>query len=199
MKKQTLYISLMILCFFSAINSQTATDSLIKSLEFKTISQADYTYYLLKETQRLTNEIESDSTFFKKRGLTLKSYCDQVCESYLIEDKTDKKLWLPASFDQGILGITFSPSKDYLMVFSSYDRPDYDNYYEYRADIFIYKITKSKGLELLDFYFNFYTKDWSIEDIVWIDNSSIALKIYEEGRFGNGENLRFKYFKTSFK
>ncbi|WP_458627336.1 hypothetical protein [Winogradskyella sp. PC D3.3] len=184
---------------YNSVKAQTEIDSRNRDLDFKSISETDYTSYLLKETERLTNAKESDSTFFKKRGVTLKSYCDQICETYLTDDITGEKFWLPASFDQGILGTAFSPNHNYFMVFGSYDGPDYNHYYDYRADIHIFKITKNKGLNLLEFYFSFYTKEWSIEDIVWIDNATIALKIYEDGRFGDGEHLKFKYIKTSIK
>tara|TARA_R110002049_G_scaffold199382_3_gene369498 strand:+ start:2951 stop:3529 length:579 start_codon:yes stop_codon:yes gene_type:complete len=187
------------LCLAVNLSAQTEKDSLYIDLNFKSISKVAFTDYLLKDVKRVTNEKESDSTFFKKRGLTFIEYCDQICESGLKEDETGKELWIAGSFDLGALSISFSKDRTYLLVCSSYDGSDYDNYYDFRADINIYKVTNNKGLKGIQPYLIFQTKDYSIEDIVWVNKNTLAIKIYTEDRTGNGENLKFKYLKTSFK
>lgn len=194
------YLTFSFILFFALhLSAQSETDSLIVDLKFKSISKEAFTNYLLKDVKRVTNEKESDSTFFKKRGLTFIEYCDQICESGLKEDTTGKELWIAGSFDQGALSISFSQDRTYLLVCSSYDGSDYDNYYDFRADINIYRITDEKGIDGIQPYLIFQTKDMSIEDIVWVDKNTLALKIYTEDRYGSGENLTFKYLQTSFK
>ena len=187
------------ICYIFNLSAQSETDSLYVDLNFQPITKAEYTDYLLEDVKRIINQKESDSTFFKKRGLSFIEYCDQICESGLKEDKTGKELWIAGSFDQGALSISFSIDRTYLLVCSSYDGSDYDNYYDFRADINIYKITDTKGINGIQPYLIFQVKDWSIEDIVWVDKTTLALKIYREDRYSSGENLKFKYLKTSFK
>jgi hypothetical protein len=180
------------------INAQDATDSISRNLNFKSISEETFNNYLLRDAKRIKNEKESDSTFFKKRGLSFIEYCDQICESGLKEDTTGKELWIAGSFDQGAISISFSQDRTYLMVCSSYDGSDYDNYYDFRADINIYKISDTKGIDGIQPYLVFQTKEMSIENIVWVNKNTLALKIYTEDRYGSGENLTFKYLQTSF-
>ncbi len=47
-------------------------------------------------------------------------------------------------------------------------------------------------------YLNFSKKDWSIADIVWVNNKTIALKIYVEQHGGDGIDVQFKYYKKEF-
>lgn len=77
------------------------------------------------------------------------------------------------------------------MVCSSYDGSDYDNYYDFRADINIYKITDPHAINGVLPYLT--------DDIVWGDKNTLALKVYTKNRTDNGKNLNFKYLKTSFK
>jgi hypothetical protein len=194
------YLTFSFILFFTLhLSAQSETDSLLVDLDFKSISEDTFYDYSSKAIKRIKNEKESDSTFLKKRGLTFIDYCDQICESGLKEDATGKELWIAGSFDQGALSIAFSQDRTYLMVCSSYDGSDYDNYYDFRADINIYKITDAKGIDGIQPYLIFQTKDMSIADIVWIDKNTLALKIYTEDRYGSGENLTFKYLQTSFK
>jgi len=154
------------LLFILKLSAQSDLDSLYRNLDFKSISKIEFSNHALKAGKRITNTTVSDSTFFKKRGLSILDYCDQVCESGLRNDKTGEQLWIAGSFDQGALSITFSPNRKYLLVCSSYDGSDYDNYYDFRADINIYKVTDLMGLDAIKPYLIFQTKDWSIEDIV---------------------------------
>ena len=62
--------------------------------------------------------------------------------------------------------------------------------------IFVFKITKEFGLKGIQPAYKFFTKDWSIADIVWINNKTIALKIYEEQHEGDVIDVYYRYFKT---
>lgn len=130
--------------------------------------------------------------------LNLKSHsdCDQVCETYLTEFDSNDRMYLPADYDAGILGASFSPDCKNLIVYSTYDGPDYHNYYENRAEFYVFKIVGTHGLRSLQPTFKFSMKDWSIKNLVWINNNEIGLKLYSESRFGDGSQLDFKYFKA---
>jgi hypothetical protein len=80
-------------------------------------------------------------------------------------------------------------------VCSSYDGPDYADYYEDRAVLFIFNITKEYGLKGIQPGCKYFTKDCSIADIVWVNNKTIAIKIYDEQHGGDEIDVQFKYFK----
>jgi hypothetical protein len=106
---------------------------------------------------------------------------------------------LPCNHDQGILGLKLSPSCNQFIIYACYDLPNYYDYYEFRAEIFGFNIAQGKGLETITPSFEFVTKDWSITDLVWIDDKRIALKVYIDGIPSGGNNFGYKYFKTNLK
>lgn len=118
-----------------------------------------------------------------------------MCEDYLLDHDTDEKLLIPSSYDAGMQGLLLAPSKERLLIFSSYDGPDYQNYYEYRAEILLYAIAKNKGLNGLKPTHVFHSLDWSIEDMYWISDTSLALKIYKGARIGDGSTMAYDYLK----
>lgn len=121
-------------------------------------------------------------------------YCHEICESFLLDHTNNKKMMIPSSYDQGVLGMSFSPSNKKWMVYSSYDGPDFDNYYYYRAEIFFYTIDLYQGIDGIHYYGAYLTKDWSISEVYWIDENAIALKMYQENRWGDGSNVHYSYF-----
>lgn len=133
-----------------------------------------------------------ENGFIPGYGLKIKTECEQICESYLIDIKARKKMFLPSSFDQGLIGMRFSPSCNQFYVFSSYDGPDYEDYYDYRAEIMIFSIVPSEGLQSIKLTLDKEFREWSIESVVWINDTILALKVYED----HGEN--FKYYKAEF-
>ena len=164
-------------------------DSLFMDLEMISISENEY--------QKLHDaKTKEPIDYYKNLGLDTKTDCDQICETYIFETNSDKKMYLPSSFDAGILGITFSPSGNKLLVYSSYDDPDFDDYYFYRADFYIYSIGKKPGLEALQLFGNYYSMDWSIEDMIWVNDQTVALKVYKGQRSMAGTEGGYSYLKT---
>lgn len=191
--KKLITTSLLLLSSFGFLKAQENTDSLLLDLDFIETSVDDF----LKSKSFYNESLSYDYTKNLKRlGVDILHSCDEICESYLVEKTTREKMWLPSNYDAGILGFNFSPSGNFLMVYSSYDGPDYDNYYEYRAEIFIFSVGKEKGLKAIKLYGSYYTKDWSITDIVWGNNNTIALKVYEGERRGDGIEGDYKYLKA---
>ncbi|MBK9048419.1 MAG: hypothetical protein IPL74_17615 [Bacteroidetes bacterium] len=134
--------------------------------------------------------------FVEGSGIYVRQFCDEICETYLYEHKTNNRTMLPSDYDSGILGMLFSPSCKQLLVYSSYDGPDYDKYYDHRAELFIFKVAHGEGLNGIRQKLQYYTKLWSIEKLIWVTEKSIALKIYEGEKHGDDTLINFKYYLT---
>ena len=169
-------------------------DSLFVDIDsiFQEIPLSEFQRY--KNNYKLSCEIDSGH-FIKGSGLNVLHVCDEVCDTYLEEKSSNKILLMPSGYDAGILAMSLSQDCNKLLVCSSYDGPDYADYYEDRAVVIIFKISKEYGLKGIQPAFKFFTKDWSIADIVWVNNKTIALKIYEEQHGEDGIDIQFKYFK----
>lgn len=148
-----------------------------------------------KEFNKITNALDKN-VFFKRKGLLLEHYCKDICETYLFDKKEGVKLVLPSGYDRGIIGLIISPSYNQFIVYSSYDGPDYMNFYGHRAEVFGFTIAKGQGIQIIKPTFKFYSEDWSIEEVIWANDNEIAFKAYEESRsLANQDNLNYKYFK----
>jgi hypothetical protein len=172
-------------------------DSLFADLDSNFLEISSDKFHRYKDNYKVSCEIDSGH-FIKGSGLNVRHDCDEVCETYLEEKSSNRILLMPSGYDAGILAMSLSPACNKLLVCSSYDGPDYANYYEDRAVIFIFNITKEYGLNGIQPVFKFFTKDWSIADIVWVNNKTIALKIYVEQHGGDGIDVQFKYYKKEF-
>lgn len=172
------------------------SDSMFVDLEFglNEISKSDYQN---AQKNYKTSCAKDTNGFVKGKGLILGHYCEEVCDTYLIDKKTKIKLLLPSSYDQGIMGLLISPKCNQFIVFSSCDGSDYTDFYDFRAEIFGFTITKEQGLQAVKPAFMMSTKDWSMEKVIWISENEIAIKAYNEDRnLSNEDCLDYKYFKV---
>ena len=171
-------------------------DSLYRKLDLELNEITELEYKRFEKIYKLNCSVDTGG-FISGYGLSVKSACDEICETYLIESKSRNKILLPSSYDGGIAGLTFSPSCNQFIVFSSYDGPDYVEYYSDRAEIFGFKVTTDKGLKAVKPAFIYFSKDWSLENLVWINDSTIALKTYAENRSAkNQDHLHYMFFKA---
>lgn len=172
-------------------------------LDFKEISEKDYIQFekQYKTVCTLDSGDNIRGSFIYGSGIYSDLECDgiSVCEKYLIEKATNKRLFLNTSFDRVVTGVFVGPSCDKMIFYSTYDGPDYNNYYDHRAEFFIMSVNTNNGLNGIKPFYKYYTNDWSIEDLCWVNDKSIALKIYEENRWGDGSRVKYKYFKTDIK
>ena len=172
-------------------------DSIFYDLKFdaKEISKDKYNDH----EKKLISTCSIDTNgFIKDKGLILERFCKEICELYLIDEKKKIKLVLPSNFDGGIKGLVISPDCNQFLVYSSYDSADYTKYYENRAEVYGFAITQGQGIQTIKPTFKFYTKNWSIANVIWISNNEIALKVYEESRSAeNQDKLNYKYFKST--
>ena len=172
------------------------SDSLYSKLEleFKEVSKNEFQSYKRKYKTECTLD---SGNFISGSGLYVSRKCDEICETYLSERTTNRKMLLPSTYDAGVLGMLLSPNCGNLIVCSSYDGLAFEDYYEDRAEVFVFTVTTGKGVKGIKPSFKFFTKDWSIEDLTWVSDNSIALKTYEENRtINNQDNLHYKYFKA---
>jgi hypothetical protein len=171
-------------------------DSLYSNLELNLteISKNEFQSYNGKYK---TSCVLDSGQFISGSGLYVIQDCKEICETYLAERNTNKKMLMPSSYDAGILKMLLSPSCKQLVVCSSYDGPDYGNYYEYRAEIFLFNVSTGIGLKGITPSINYYTKDWSINNLTWVDENTIALELYNGTRGSNEDNLEFRYFKSN--
>ncbi|WP_316804107.1 hypothetical protein [Pedobacter nototheniae] len=162
-------------------------------LNFTEISKNEFQSY---KQRYKTGCVLDSGNFIRGSDLYVSRHCNEICETYLSERTTNRKMLIPSSYDAGILTMLLSPACNKLIVCSSYDGPDYRNYYKHRAEIFVFKVTTGIGLKGIKPALKFYTKNWSIEDLTWVDDKIIALKIYEEAKLGDGSGIHYKYYKA---
>jgi hypothetical protein len=165
--------------------------SLFKDLKltFRDISEKQFDEYLSEDTP--------EDCQFSDLNLKADHFCDEICVTILKEVHSHQRMFLPCSYDSGILNLSFSPDCQKLMVCSSYDGPDFENYYDHRAEFYVFGISGSDGLNSLSPLFQFATKEWSIDKLVWINSHTIGLKIYTEQRTGDGSQTNYQYVETT--
>lgn len=177
-------------------------DSMNDKIERKTVNlELNITEISKKEFQSYkakykTSCVLDSGEFISGSGLYVIHDCKEICETYLAERNTNRKILMPSTYDSGILKMLLSPSCNQLLVCSSYDGPDYGNYYEYRAEFFLFNVSTGIGAKGITPSLNYYTKDWSINNLTWVDENTIALELYNGTRTGNEKNLKFRYFKS---
>ncbi len=130
-------------------------------------------------------------------GFFVQNECDEICEDYLVDSVAHLKMQLPSDYDAGILGLSASPDCNLILVYSSYDGPDYLDYYENRAEFYLFRLTEDKTLDKVKPVLKYGTKDWSINHIIWINDNTIALQLYQKQRWDDKTDLDYRYFETT--
>ncbi|MBL7915441.1 MAG: hypothetical protein JNL49_10395 [Bacteroidia bacterium] len=166
-----------------------------KDLVLTEISEKEFQKFLSE--YKISCKIDSGK-FVEGSGIYVRQFCDEICETYLYEQKTNNRLILPSDYDSGILGMLFSTSCNQFLVYSSYDGPDYDKYYDHRSELFIFSIAHGEGLNGVRQQLQYFSKSWSIENLVWVNEKSIALKVYEGEKQGDDSMNKYKFYLTDF-
>lgn len=174
------------------------SDTLFKNLELEFTEISRNIFQGNLKNYKPACDLDSNG-FIKEKGLIYRHTCKDICEDYLIDRKEGVKLVLPSDYDAGITGLLFSPSCNQFIVYSSYDSPDYSEYYEHRAELFGFTITQGQGFKTIKPSFKYYTKDWSVDNVTWTDEHTLALKLYDGQRTESGVNLGYSYFKANLK
>ena len=103
---------------------------------------------------------------------------DELNTLELVDARTGARMDLPYTFDNGFHGFAVSPGGDRVLFFSSYDIPFWEAWYDHRADLITYHLTPGKGLAGMRTGLTFETGRFSIEEVVWVDDRSVAMKVY---------------------
>jgi len=188
MKLNVLFISILLLLGTSISFAQDDDD--IEELIWEEISSEQYNDAVLLESNP-----RATADRFNELGLEITFDCFEICESFLVEEESGRSLFLPADFDQGILDAVISPAGNAFVVYSSYDGPEFDNYYDHRAEIHVFNVIGDRGLDAIQFSESFYIRDWSISNLAWFNDQNIYIKTYTESRSFDGQSMDFKYYK----
>lgn len=178
------------------IDSASSEDS-IAFVEVEWFVEVDSELIEIKEAAFLEASSRAvRKPIFERKQLDLVHRCEEICESWLMDVKRSHQLILPSSFDQGILGLEFAPNELGFLLYSSYDGPDFQNWIDHRAELFVFTIGAEEGIESIHPAFMWYTSEWSIDQVHYLDTQTLALKVYSEARTGANENaLAYRYFK----
>jgi hypothetical protein len=117
-----------------------------------------------------------------------------TCENYLLDNELDIKLELNSNYDAGLIELKISPNSKLMALLSSYDGSDFENYYQHRAIIEILEIKKEKSIKCIKRKYFLTSQKFSISEIIWIDNGTIAFKGYSSDRLPRTDS-EYDYLK----
>lgn len=106
--------------------------------------------------------------------------CKDICATYLMDATNGNTVVLPSNFDGGSTPIF---SYEYMIVYSSYYDDSFEEYYDYRATIDVYKILDAKKPieDRFEYVGSFNSRNWSIAEIVFHTDKENAfiIKLYD--------------------
>ncbi len=168
------------------------TDCKVEEISDQEYSQIERAYIASKKY----NSFIDSAGYIPHLNLYLIGDCNEICEDYLYDPITHDSLNISVDYDQGFQGLLFSPSGNQLIIFASYDGPDYADYYYSRAVIYTYKVNSKKEGNTLRAHKQYSIFNWSIENLFWIDEDSIVLKVYKGGKSTTGLSEEFQFFSV---
>jgi hypothetical protein len=109
----------------------------------------------------------------------------------LIDSLTSVEYSLISIGDGAVVAPIPSPNNQFLVY---YDNAIYD---DNNSFICVLKINSGQNTpDFLKEYMSYHSKDWAIEDVVWMNDRSFVLKVYEE-RYENNVNVKhFSYYQS---
>jgi hypothetical protein len=180
-------------CFGLSSKAPNTLESQTETSDSLTIDSAIVEIPELKYSEYRNHKVDYNKRV-EKLGFKIDHNCQEICDTYLIDKKTKQKTHLPSGFDAGLLGIVFPRSGKKFITYSSYDTPDYADYYEYRSEFTLYKIIGNGQNSMIKETVVAFSKNWSIAELIYINNHTIGLKLYDEN-YGDGTNVKYRYFK----
>lgn len=118
-----------------------------------------------------------------------------ICEMFLIDQETAIGLSLPGFYDGSCSQPMISPNNNFLMTYGTCQGGDYCfNYYEHISTISIINLKHVNSITELKTFRFIGINDFTIEDIFWIKNNFIVLKVFDEIAYDKyGEDDHQKY------
>lgn len=111
----------------------------------------------------------------------------------LVDQKTGKEFYLNSGFDYPCVIALISPKNNFLLSWSN-------NEYEYNESMLVVlKVEKQRKKFQLKGFVDFSTNQWRVQDVVWINENSIALHVDQtevEDGVKTGKHTEY-FFKTS--
>ncbi len=183
-------------CIFS-LRAQPDRVELFNDLKVEEITYQEYSQIeQLYDVNRKQNSFIDSVGYISHLNLYLIGDCNEICEDYLYNPVTKDSLDISLDYDQGFQGLLFSPSGNQLIIFGSYDGPDYTDYYYSRSVIHSYTANSKNESSPLVLHKRYSIFNWSIEDLFWINEDSIALMVYQGDKSTTGVTSPYQYFKV---
>lgn len=175
-------------------------------LDSEEIEALDSTDFFFIRTRKGLVKLYADGVsdnFFSYHGYyhVLKSYhisycIGGTCDDYLLDTLNAKMLQLPCFYDWGVEDFEFSLKLMQLAITSSYDSPEWDNVSSERSYIYLLKIDRPYKKPSVKPYKVLVSKEWSIQNLIWKDESTLYLRLYNQNRTQAELNSLFYYFKV---
>jgi hypothetical protein len=112
---------------------------------------------------------------------------------YLVDQKTGKEFFLSSGFDYPCVTALLSPKNNFLLSWSN-------NEYEYNESMLVVlKVVKHRKKFQLRGFVDFSTNQWRVQDVVWVNENSIALHVDQtevEDGVKTGKHTEY-FLKTS--
>lgn len=119
------------------------------------------------------------------------------CENYLLDSFTSKACYMPHEFDWGIDGLKITNEGRFVVVYDSYFDSGWENTASLRSQYYIFRITGGEGLDGLIPAYRVTFTDWSIAEIIWLNNSELGLKVYRGERSGDSITGEYEYYRIT--
>ena len=159
------------------------------------VNTKNYSYELIS-----TNDYSSSYDYIgyspELRSHLISHCSESACNQFLLDNETDNAFSIPSGYDSGPSGLSISPENNYMVTYSSYYSDDFDDYYLYRSVLHIFSFAEGEGLQSVSYFKQFETGDWSIDEIIWEDNNTIALKTYIGNQPETDKYDEFIYLKV---
>jgi len=120
-----------------------------------------------------------------------------IGEVFLVDKKTGNGMILTSPYDGSNFEPLLSKNNNKIIFYSSCpEGKNCSKYYNSASYIAIYDIKGINDLSKIRSYRTFDTYDWVIDDLCWIDDNTIAIRIFDEIKFDKKgqdykENLRY--------
>ncbi|WP_316802772.1 hypothetical protein [Pedobacter nototheniae] len=116
-----------------------------------------------------------------------------------IDQVSNKVYTISSPFDGGMTKVLTSPGKNYFMAFVN-------NIYKNKISFFsVIKIDKQGKNAMYKDFIGYNSKEWQIEEAVWLSENSFALKVYDKKyidwtNYKDGKEIlvHIRYLKASF-
>jgi len=127
---------------------------------------------------------------------------DGIFETFYLDKDNNSIFKINSEYDDGNFDMYISPLKEKLIIVSSTNYEDYREYYSSRSSIIIYDIKKTKNFSDIKKAYGYYSENWEISNINWINEKSFILEVFDKTKKDdNGMDIPvdLSYLKVTLK